>query len=744
MLRRLRVLPCLIAAAAAAQPGSPRLSTPSQPLSAGDAYKQGHSHRGPAYDVGPREKPWEMKHIGHTPFPITHKNAEVQKWFDQGVALLHSFWDYEAERAFRWCLKLEPENAMCYWGLARAAGGERAGGFVREAAKRKHKVTERERLYIEALEAQVLPETLRDRGPMNFDERRRKYRRALETLVVKYPDDVEAKALLAYANMGDDRFGVELMIRQVLAIDAEHPGAHHYRIHNWNYHEPEQALESCARYGKIASGIGHALHMPGHVYSTVGMWHEAAISMDSATRVEKQYMKDRLTFPFNNWNYGHNRAYLSYIQEQLGMAAAAIFGARQLIDAPLDPQANSDNTYSSHSQGINSMIRALVKFERWNELLDKQTIPWRNIFMDKMNKAYVEARAHLGLAAVDKAEQAVQEHGKLKPELEKNKNFEPVYNVQATELRARLALAKGETLLGLSLLSGAADKQFEMQRGDNDPPRYPESLYVALGRAYLDAKSPVLAVQAFEKALTLTRNDCFALGGLVEAHSALGERDKAREAMARLLHVSAAGDKGLRFLERALATGIKAEPRDQSPRPQRNYARTTLDRYGPSAWEPYAAPALDVRDPDGKHVTLEEYRGKNVILVFYLGRECLHCMEQLKKIGGRKDDWERLGAVVLAVSSNQPEDNAKYLKDMKVPAARILSDRSFENARRFKSYDDFEEMELHSTILIDKKGRVYWGRNGGEPFADMNFLVKQLERMNELTKEPEKLIPAGN
>ena len=109
----------------------------------------GHSHYGEALDSGPRQKPWEIKLIGDTPFPITHKNPEVQKWFNQGNALLHSFWYYEAERSFRWCLKLEPENAMAWWGLSRAAQGTRGKEFLREAVKRKGTVTERERWYIE-------------------------------------------------------------------------------------------------------------------------------------------------------------------------------------------------------------------------------------------------------------------------------------------------------------------------------------------------------------------------------------------------------------------------------------------------------------------------------------------------------------------------------------------------------------------------------------------------------------------
>jgi peroxiredoxin len=86
--------------------------------------------------------------------------------------------------------------------------------------------------------------------------------------------------------------------------------------------------------------------------------------------------------------------------------------------------------------------------------------------------------------------------------------------------------------------------------------------------------------------------------------------------------------------------------------------------------------------------------------------------------------------VVLAVSSATPDANSAGLKAFGDLPIRLLSDDHFANAHRFHSYDDFEEIELHSTILIDKQGRVYWARNGGDPFSDVSFLVKQLERMN--------------
>jgi peroxiredoxin len=702
----------------------------------------GHSKHGSAFDTGPREKPWPIEGIGTAHFPITTKDAEVQKWFDQGNALLHSFWDYEAERAFRWCLKLEPDNAMAYWGLARAAsvrgGGTRPADMIREAVKRRATVSPREQLYIDALAADLLPDTIHSNQGADSDRQDGSSRaqKILESLCVKYPDDMEARALLALETMGGNRYGAELIIREILAKQPDHPGAHHYRIHNWDYNEPEQALESARRYGDIAPAIGHALHMPGHIFSIVGMWNEAAVAMDAATRREKQYMQQRLTFPFNNWNYGHNRNYLSYIQEQLGMADAALFGAHQLIDAPLDPEGNDTSPYSSHSAGIAGLARGLLKFERWDEILKEDSIPWRDILADRVHRAYTEARAHLGKGDTDLAEKSLLKHRDLKSELDKEKNTQlgTLYEIESLELRGRIAIARGETLAGLKLLTEAAEKEFDLQKTYADPPVYPESLYNTLGEAYLKAHSPILAVQSFEKALTLTRNDLFSLSGLVRAYAATGDKAKAEDSMARLLYVTAGADKNLAIVQRAIDTGITATPHDSSPGPQRSYAQTALDQYGPAKWEPYAAPKLDTTDSAGKRVTLDDYKGKNVILVFYLGQECPHCMRQLHDLVGKKEDWDRLNVELLAVSSTPAAQNAKTLKEFGSLPIRLLSDKQYDNARRFHSYDDFEEAELHSTILIDRNGRVHWARNGGDPFSDMAFLVKQTERMNAATR----------
>jgi len=247
---------------------------------------------------------------------------EVQEWFDQGHTLLHSYWFPEAERAFRWCLKLDPECAMAYWSLYRCTPDEkRAPAFLREASKRKDKVSERERMYIEAWEARTSAFNALWGGPKGT-EGQEAYLRKLEGIMLKYPDDLEAKALYAndvlyvsparYGTFSAPRYGNELILQEILAKHPDHPGANHYRIHNWDGPDAAMALDSIAAFPRIVSSISHAPHMAGHGYSALGMWHEAAINQDACTRVGRQYMRQRMIFPFNHWAYSHDVNYLCH------------------------------------------------------------------------------------------------------------------------------------------------------------------------------------------------------------------------------------------------------------------------------------------------------------------------------------------------------------------------------------------------------------------------------------------------
>lgn len=698
----------------------------------------GHSTHGSAFDTGLRQRPWRMDGIGHTHFPVTTNVPEVQEWFDQGNTLLHSFWFEEAERSFRWCLKLDPNCAMAYWGLSQTGlnwfsdsaldspQARRGLEFLKEAVRRKSAVSPRERMYIEAWDAAFNGES-KERGQVLTKQ--------LIKIIVAYPEDVEAKALYAlYCINTPFAYGVELVIQQVLQKEPDHPGAHHYRIHNWDDISTEQALESCRRYGMIAPNIGHSNHMPGHNYSKLGMWREAALSMDSATRVELKYMNERLALPFETWNFAHNRNYLSYIQEQLGMESVARDGARALIAAPRDQIRNKDEDLGAYDQGIQSLVRGLIKFERWEEILKEGVIPWRDIPSDKGNRAFAEALAHIGLGNLVEARSRVLEiRSAVKTQSDKHKFMDIDLAIAADSAEGLLRAAEGDCLEGTRLLLQAAAAEAK-KRDDgsyrNDPPPYPWPVYRVLGDLYLSRGEFRLACEAYDRALKAEPNDAFTLSGLARAQYALGEKQVAAKYAGRLAYVWSKADAGLKW--RTLVDNLKldAHPIAETPAPERDYSPGMLDNLGPLNWEPFAAPKLECVDSEGNPVSLEDYRGKNVLLVFYLNEECVHCMEQLGQISKRAADWTAENTVLLAVSSVPPAKNKESQKLGSYPI-RLLSDTDHVNARRFTSYDDFEDMELHSTILIDTKGRVHWKRTGGDPFTDMEFLLKEVKRMNE-------------
>ncbi len=714
----------------------------------------GHSSHGTAFDSGLRQRPWKMEGIGHTHFPITTRVPEVQEWFDQGNTLLHSFWFEEAERSFRWCIKLDPDCAMAYWGLARTGltwfnrgpldtpENKRYLDFLDEAVRRKDSVSPRERMYIEAWAKAFSGET-------KGDERMHALARELQKIALKYPDDIEAKALFALFSIGDgNALGNELVIRQVLDKEPDHPGAHHYRIHNWDHVDPEQALPSCQRYGLVAPNIGHADHMPGHNYTKLGMWHEAARSMDTATRVELRYMNERMALPFETWNYAHNRNYLCYIQEQLGMPEAALQGARDLLAAPRDPESNTDTNYGTFDQGMVALVRALVKFERWDDVLAKTNslaIPWRDIPGDKKLRAFAETLAYIGKGNLVSARSRLQDFKKILDQHgEKSKRAEDGWDICLNVAEGELQAGEGDILEATRFLTDAAALEKTDRDNDDyadDPPRIPWPANRVLGDVYLKRGENRLAIEAYEKSLAQERNDAFALSGLAQAEYALGDHDKAQTYYGRLLYEWSGADPGLKWLKSAEAFGLKAAPVGETVAPERPYRPAELAKIGPINWEPYAAPELNCLDVNGARVSLKDFRGSNILLVFYLSDECVHCVEQLTAINARAGDWASENTVVLGVSSASPETNKASAKLGKL-AMRLLSDHNHENARRFASYDDFEEIELHSTILIDARGRIHWKRTGGDPFKDVDFLLKSVKEMNREAAPPSGVVAA--
>lgn len=695
----------------------------------------GHSAHGQAFDTGMRTKPWKMEGIGSAPFQITTKVPEVKDWFNQGNALLHSFWYEEAERTFRWCLKLDPDCAMAYWGLAVTGFNwsnmasrygktyDRYRTFLKEAVARKDKVSPRERSFIEAWEAAYAEGNKDSGGTLS---------KKLLEIVAAYPDDIEAKSYAGLYSIGHKTAADnDKLLQDVLAKAPDHPGAHHYRIHSWDFPDPKKGVDSCQKYGTVAPLIGHAQHMPGHIFSKVGMWHEAAIAMDAASRVELNYMNKRLALPFEAWNYAHNRNYLSYIQEQLGMADAAIHGARDLIAAPMDPQYNN---YESFNTGKEALLRALVKFARWEEILRPGSIPWRDENPYSKQRAFVDGMAYAGVGRIEEAKVRLAVlMGKKGDSAATDEELFAAKGQDPSLLAAQILAAMGRPADGAKVLKEEADKDLKSISGSSHPFGDPPSDPIITPRIEADllmkAGNPKDAIPYYEATLKFQKNDGFSLAGLALAHAAIGERDKARTYAGRLRYVWSNADRDLPQLRAVERLGLGEKPVPETPAPERRYRPSDLNRFGPSNWQPFDAPNLRVTDSNGRTVRLSDYRGKNVVLVFYLSDECVHCMEQLKKLDASSAAFDKENTAVLAVSSASPKQIRESLKLGEI-GFRLLSDKDHENARRFASYDDFEGIELHSTILIDAEGKVRWKRTGGDPFDKVDWLLGEVKRVN--------------
>jgi tetratricopeptide (TPR) repeat protein len=243
-------------------------------LAAACALAQSHHHdpSESAVDLAKLPAPQHMKGIGNAHITITTTSSEAQQWFDQGLALLHCFLDYEALRAFEQAARLDPNCAMCHWGLYRAldfrgADSDQAKKELAKAKDLSSATSDHEQRYIRAYAAAE---------DKQGDEADKAFAREMEALITHYPDDVEAKLMYALSNghgydeKGDPRHGTlygQAMLRDLLQDYPDNAAVNHYWIHAMEVTDhPEQALQSADILGGLAPASGHMVHMPGHIF----------------------------------------------------------------------------------------------------------------------------------------------------------------------------------------------------------------------------------------------------------------------------------------------------------------------------------------------------------------------------------------------------------------------------------------------------------------------------------------------
>jgi peroxiredoxin len=163
--------------------------------------------------------------------------------------------------------------------------------------------------------------------------------------------------------------------------------------------------------------------------------------------------------------------------------------------------------------------------------------------------------------------------------------------------------------------------------------------------------------------------------------------------------------------------------------------RLDFEALGPFRWQPAPAPAWTLADAFGRTRSLADYRGRPLVVIFYLGFGCLHCAEQIGIFAARAGSFAAAGISLVAVSTDRQADLGKAVKDFSAQSSvqelafPLVADPALEVFKAYRAYDDFERQPLHGTFLIDGAGLVRWQDISFEPFKDAEFVLREACRL---------------
>jgi tetratricopeptide (TPR) repeat protein len=477
--------------------------------------------------------------MGDTNMPVTTKSEEARKFFNQGISQIHSFWFLESERSFLQAAQLDPDMAMAYWGISvsaatdhrpafqlmrdpndggrgdvqappsgeaiqRTANGAavdariRAREYIEKAMALRDKVTPRERMYIEAEWARRNPAS----KTKDAD-----YVAALRTLVAAYPDDEEAKSILGLALLdGFDSVTKEprtntmeglRMLTDVVARNDNHFGAHHYLIHGWEGSKtPEKAWQACKRYPELVTNIPHALHMPGHIYAQSDKIDEAIKAFSDTAALELTYLKGDVLYP--NGHHGHNVHFLIHSLNLDGRFNDSLERARHLMTMKETPRERTGASQRvPYRQGYYALVKTLVRFERWDMILDGTSIP---LYDKPEQNAWRLWATGLARAAQGHLEDAKRAHAEMKEHLLRITASKRPLEIARIELEATIAARGADTSKGWSLFRKAADMEAALIY--TEPPSYPRPVVEGFAMTALAVNDYAIAEKAYREALS--------------------------------------------------------------------------------------------------------------------------------------------------------------------------------------------------------------------------------------------------
>jgi len=469
--------------------------------------------------------------LGNVNFP-TSCDQKVQAQFDRAVAMLHSFWFQQGEKAFREVLERDPSCAIANWGIAAILiGNTFAGGAtVEDARKAKEAIqrgrligakTERERFYIEAISEYY--DRFSDRP---HSARMKSLADAFEVVANRFPKDDEAQIfyaiyLTATQSPNDKTFADTLKAAQILEPQfkkhPDHPGVAHYLIHAYDYPPiADKGLNAAKRYAEIAPSAPHALHMPSHIFTRVGAWQDSVATNRRSTAVA---LVDK-----DPDGALHAMDYLVYADLQLARDKDA---GSVLQEARGFTGINPNNRGSAYALAA---IPARILLERglWKDAMQLEPRPSKFPYTDAISyfaRALGAARSG-DLAAADTG---VQELARIVDGLKTAKDNYWATEVEVQRLSAAgwIAQANGNSDEGLTLMRSAADMEDKSEKAAVTPGRLVPAREL-LGEMLLEMNRPAEALQAFETSEKHDPNRFRGLYGAAKAAALAGDQAKAR------------------------------------------------------------------------------------------------------------------------------------------------------------------------------------------------------------------------
>jgi hypothetical protein len=498
--------------------------------------------------------------LGEVNFPISCSPA-AQQQFDRAVAMQHSFFFPETVKAFTAIAEKEPSCAMAYWGIAISQRpnplvGPFPGDVLKrgweaiEKARAASQKTEREIAWIEALAVYY-----QDYASVPQQRRTANYEAAMARLWARYPDDAEAAifyalALNEAADPADKTYAKQLraadILEQLESKYPNHPGIAHYIIHSYDY--PELAMRgvlAAARCARLAPSAPHALHMPSHIYSTLGMWQEVVSSDRAAddetiaytTRVDPQAAAD----PAKNPGRYHFLDFLTNGYLQLGQDQQA----KRIVDARNSvAEYPAGFRYSGHTAFAAIPVRYAFERAAWSEAA-ALAIP-RTPF------AQAEAIAWFGRAIgaarsgdLTKAREAINQLRVLKERLAQANDayWTGQVDIQEQAARAWHELAeghKGDAIVAMRQAADLEDRSGKHVAMENRLSPIRE----LLGELLLEANEPAHALKEFETSLLNNPNRYRSFAGAAKAAERAGDRAQAKSYYEKLVALAAQADGG--------------------------------------------------------------------------------------------------------------------------------------------------------------------------------------------------------